>query len=65
MYKRQTHATFEPAGAIELHIVKQQLKKYELGELSHIENILKGESKDRIYLSLIHIYGLRLWIRQR
>ena len=44
-----THATFEPAGAIELHIVKQQLKKYELGEISHIENILKGESKDRIF----------------
>lgn len=44
-----THSTMEPAGIIDLQMVRQQLKRYEAGEISHIENILKGESKERIY----------------
>jgi len=36
-----------PSGIADLIIVKQQLKGYVGGEVAHIENILKGESKVR------------------
>ena len=36
---------YQPVGIGDLLVVKQHLKRYELGEISHIENILQGESK--------------------
>lgn len=44
-----THADIEPAGIMDLLLVRQQLKGYEGAEVSHIANILKGEKKDRIF----------------
>lgn len=44
-----THADIQPAGVMDLLIVKQQLKGYQGEEVSHIANILKGERKDRIF----------------
>jgi hypothetical protein len=42
-----THGTIQPVGIGDLLIVRQQLKRYEGGEIGYIENILKGESKKR------------------
>ncbi|NHJ86881.1 MAG: hypothetical protein FK734_15570 [Asgard group archaeon] len=42
-----THGTIQPVGVMDLLVVKQNLKKYEPGEIAHIENVLKGESKVR------------------
>ncbi len=39
--------SIRPLGIGDLKVVKQKLKKYVAGEVSHIENILKGESKNR------------------
>ena len=39
-------------GVGDLLVVKQQIKKYEVGEISHIENVLIGESKERIHRRL-------------
>jgi hypothetical protein len=36
-----------PAGVGELLVIRQQLKRYEGGDLAHVENILQGESKER------------------
>jgi hypothetical protein len=43
----QTHGTVQPAGIMDLLIVKQQLKGYAAMDIGHIENVLKGESKER------------------
>ena len=37
----------KPLGVGDLKVVKQKLKKYVTGEVAHIENVLKGESKER------------------
>ena len=42
----------KPIGVGDLKVVKQWLTMYEAGEVAHIENVLKGESKDRIYRRL-------------
>ena len=42
-----THGTIAPVGVGDLLVVRQQLKRYEGGELAHIENILLGEFKKR------------------
>jgi len=42
-----SHGTLKPVGVGDLLIVRQQLKRYEGGEVGHIENVLKGESKKR------------------
>jgi hypothetical protein len=42
-----THGTLKPVGVGDLLVVRQQLKRYEGGEVGHIENVLKGESKKR------------------
>lgn len=44
-----THADIQPAGIMDLLLVKQQLKGYEGAEVSHIANILKGEKKERVH----------------
>ena len=41
-----------PLGIGDLKVVKQKLLAYLPGEVAHIENILKGESKQRIYRTL-------------
>lgn len=44
-----THGTVAPAGIGDLLVVRQSLKHYEARELAHIENILKGEYKQRMH----------------
>ena len=44
-----THGSLTPAGVGDLLVVKQFLKRYEAREESHIDNILKSESKKSIY----------------
>ena len=41
-----------PLGIADLKVVKSQLYKYDLGEVAHIENILKGETKTRTFRNL-------------
>ncbi len=36
-------------GIAELKVVRQKLKRYELGEVAHIENALKGEARERVH----------------
>jgi len=36
-----------PLGIGDLKVVKQTLERYVAGEAAHIENVLKGESKER------------------
>ncbi len=44
--------TLRPIGIGDLLIVRQFLRKYEAGEISHVENMLKGESKDHSFRTL-------------
>lgn len=44
--------SFRQIGIAYLEIVKQEIQKYEAGEVAHIENVLKGESKDRTHRRL-------------
>lgn len=39
--------TIRPLGIGDLRVVKQTLQKYAPGEVAHIENVLKSESRDR------------------
>lgn len=41
------HGALQPVGIADLLVVKQQLKRYEAGEVAHVENVLKGEAKER------------------
>lgn len=41
------HGNVTPAGIADLLVVKQQLKGYELVDIAHIENVLKGEGTTR------------------
>lgn len=40
-------AHIRPAGLADLLVVKQQIKRYETGEIAHVENVLAGEKKSR------------------
>ncbi|RYZ40778.1 MAG: hypothetical protein EOP49_29320, partial [Sphingobacteriales bacterium] len=42
-----THSSVAPAGIADLLVIKQQLVRYEGADVAHIENILKGEKKER------------------
>jgi hypothetical protein len=42
-----SHGSVQPVGVGDLLVVRQQIKKYEGGELAHIENVLDGESHKR------------------
>jgi hypothetical protein len=42
-----THGSVAPVGVADLLVVKQQLVRYEGAEVAHIENVLKGEKKER------------------
>lgn len=44
-----TYGTVAPAGIGDLLTVRQNLKRYEAGELAHVENVLKGEFKERVH----------------
>ena len=39
-------------GVADLLVIKQQIKRYEPGEIAHVENVLATESRDRIHRSL-------------
>jgi hypothetical protein len=43
----QTVGLIEPTGIGILYVVKQQIQRYEAGEIAHIENILKSELRER------------------
>jgi hypothetical protein len=45
-------ASIKPLGIGDLKVVKQTLKKYATGEVAHIENVLRGEYKERKYREL-------------
>jgi hypothetical protein len=40
-------SSIKPLGIGDLKVVKQKLKKYAAGEVAHIENVLRGEFKER------------------
>lgn len=42
-------AEIRPLGIGDLKVVKQKLTSYQLGEVAHIENVLRGEFKERKY----------------
>lgn len=42
-----SHGSVAPAGIADLMVIKQQLIGYEGADVAHIENILKGEKKER------------------
>ncbi|MFN8421539.1 MAG: hypothetical protein U0528_20185 [Anaerolineae bacterium] len=44
--------SIRPIGIGDLLVVKQFLTQYEAGEIAHVENVLKGESKDRSHRRL-------------
>jgi hypothetical protein len=41
-----------PAGVAGLLVVKQQIKRYERGEIAHVENVLAGEKRSRTHRQL-------------
>ena len=45
-------AELRAVGVADLLVVKQQIKRYEAGEIAHIENILDGEAKVRTHRQL-------------
>ena len=47
-----THRLVRPLGFGELNVVNQHLLRYEAGEIAHIENVLRGEYKERVHRRL-------------
>ncbi|MFP4367576.1 MAG: hypothetical protein ACLFQA_10820, partial [Bacteroidales bacterium] len=45
-----THGSVAPAGIADLLVVKQQLVRYRGADVAHIENVLKGEKKEREHI---------------
>jgi hypothetical protein len=43
----QSHGNVAPAGVADLLVVKQQLVRYDGADVAHIENVLRGERKER------------------
>jgi hypothetical protein len=46
------HGRIKPLGIGDLKVVKQKLLAYEPGEVAYIENVLKGETKNRVFRTL-------------
>ena len=44
-----TGGAFRPIGVADLMVVRQEIQRYEAGEVAHIENVLQGESKERTH----------------
>ena len=40
-------AQMKPIGRSDLQLVRQQIRRYDLGEIAHIENVMAGEEKKR------------------
>jgi hypothetical protein len=51
----QTKGLVKPSGVGEYNTVQQTLLRYEPGEIAHIENVLRGEYKDRVHRRLRRI----------
>ncbi len=49
----ETHGEARVLGIADLMLVEQELLRYELGEISHIENVLKSEKRDREFRTAI------------
>ncbi|NWG87372.1 MAG: hypothetical protein HXY26_07690 [Hydrogenophilaceae bacterium] len=39
-------STVSPLGYADIKIIRQRLKRYRLGELAHVENVMRGETKE-------------------
>lgn len=48
----QGKGNIQPIGVADLKVLETSLYKYELGEIAHIENVLKGEKKERTFRDL-------------
>jgi hypothetical protein len=44
-----TSADIRPAGLMDLLLVRQQLKRYEAADIAHVENVLRGELRERLH----------------
>jgi hypothetical protein len=44
-----THGDLVPVGIGDLLVARQHIKRYEAGEVAHIENVLRGEFKKRVH----------------
>ena len=45
-HSAELFSNLRPSGTADLLVVKQQIKRYEAGEVAHIENVLKGEANE-------------------
>ncbi|MDG2517359.1 hypothetical protein [Lysobacter soli] len=58
-------AQLRAVGVADLLVVKQQIKRYEAGEIAHIENLLAGESKVRTHRQLARTEEVISTLRER
>lgn len=42
-----TTSAIRPVGVADLLVVRQEVKRYEMGEIAHIENVMKSENRQR------------------
>ncbi len=42
-----TISTIRSVGLADLSLVRQEIKRFEMGEIAHLENVMKGESRSR------------------
>jgi hypothetical protein len=59
-----SHADIEPAGIMDLLLVRQQLTGYAGAEVSHIATILKGERKERVHRTRLETEVITLTERE-
>lgn len=59
-----THADIEPAGIMDLLLVRQQLIGYAGAEVSHIANILRGEKRERVHRTRLETEVITLTERE-
>lgn len=48
-HQKPLGGSVRPLGVGDLKVVKQNLLRYEAGEVAHVENVLQGQSKDRTH----------------
>ncbi|MEM7037819.1 MAG: hypothetical protein AAF570_12625, partial [Bacteroidota bacterium] len=51
----RTRGNIRPLGVGDMKVVKQTLKRYEAGEVAHIENVMQGEERTRTHRTLDRI----------
>jgi hypothetical protein len=44
-----TTSSIRPVGIADLMLVRQQVKRYDLGEIAHVENVMIGETRQRVH----------------